>query len=151
MCVFAWMHTFSIFDSLSFSPSHPSSSLLSLHRSEFPMILVANKADLETDRVVSYQEGEELAKTLKVGEVHVYLIITFELEFYSVLIYIFFPSFVVLCVFPLCVYNNVCVFVYYKTLFYLPLPGNVNSKDTCVCVCVCVCVYSTYMYLCFWD
>ena len=30
------------------------------------MILVANKADLETDRVVSYQEGEELAKTLEV-------------------------------------------------------------------------------------
>ena len=38
----------------------------SYHRSEFPMVLVANKADLETDRVVSYQEGEELAKTLKV-------------------------------------------------------------------------------------
>ena len=38
----------------------------SSHRSEFPMVLVANKADLETDRVVSYQEGEELAKTLKV-------------------------------------------------------------------------------------
>lgn len=35
-------------------------------RLEFPMVLVANKADLETDRVVSYQEGEELAKTLKV-------------------------------------------------------------------------------------
>ena len=30
------------------------------------MVLVANKADLETDRVVSYIEGEELAKSLKV-------------------------------------------------------------------------------------
>ena len=38
----------------------------SSHRSEYPMVLVANKADLETERVVSYQEGEELAKTLKV-------------------------------------------------------------------------------------
>ena len=30
------------------------------------MVLVANKVDLETDRVVSYQEGEELAKTFEV-------------------------------------------------------------------------------------
>ncbi len=42
------------------------SSLSLPYRLEFPMILVANKADLETDRVVSYHEGEELAKTLKV-------------------------------------------------------------------------------------
>ena len=40
--------------------------LLTFFRPEFPMVLVANKADLETDRVVSYHEGEELAKTLKV-------------------------------------------------------------------------------------
>ena len=48
-----------------FNIDHYNMSLLS-HRSEFPMVLVGNKADLETDRVVSYQEGEELAKTLKV-------------------------------------------------------------------------------------
>ena len=30
------------------------------------MVLVANKADLETDRVVSYQEGEDVARNLKV-------------------------------------------------------------------------------------
>ncbi len=34
------------------------------------MVLVANKADLETDRVVSYHEGEELAKTLKVWQLN---------------------------------------------------------------------------------
>jgi GTPase SAR1 family protein len=33
------------------------------------MVLVANKADLETDRVVSFHEGEELAKNLKIGYV----------------------------------------------------------------------------------
>ena len=37
-------------------------------RSEFPMVLVANKADLESDRVVSYHEGEELSRTLKVSK-----------------------------------------------------------------------------------
>ena len=31
------------------------------------MVLVANKADLEQDRVVSYQEGEDITKQLKVG------------------------------------------------------------------------------------
>ena len=31
------------------------------------MILVANKADLENERVVSYQEGEDLAAQMKVG------------------------------------------------------------------------------------
>ena len=36
------------------------------HRSEFPMILVANKADLDTERVVQKQEGEELAQQYKV-------------------------------------------------------------------------------------
>ena len=36
------------------------------HRSEFPMILVANKADLDTERVVSKAEGEELAQQYKV-------------------------------------------------------------------------------------
>ena len=30
------------------------------------MVLVANKADLEQDRVVSYQEGEDITKQLKV-------------------------------------------------------------------------------------
>ena len=30
------------------------------------MILVANKADLENERVVSYQEGEDLAAQMKV-------------------------------------------------------------------------------------
>ena len=38
-------------------------------KSEFPMVLVANKADLESDRVVSYHEGEELSRTLKIGYV----------------------------------------------------------------------------------
>lgn len=33
---------------------------------DFPMILVANKADLESERVVSYQEGEEIASQLKI-------------------------------------------------------------------------------------
>lgn len=37
------------------------------HRSEFPMILVANKADLDTERVVTKQEGEELAQQYKVS------------------------------------------------------------------------------------
>ena len=32
------------------------------------MVLVANKADLESDRVVSYHEGEELSRTLKVSK-----------------------------------------------------------------------------------
>lgn len=35
-------------------------------RSEFPMILVANKADLESERVVSKLEGEEVTQQLKV-------------------------------------------------------------------------------------
>lgn len=35
-------------------------------RSEFPMILVANKADLESERVVPKQEGDEIARQLKV-------------------------------------------------------------------------------------
>ena len=33
------------------------------------MILVANKADLENERVVSYQEGEDLAAQMKVCSV----------------------------------------------------------------------------------
>ena len=41
-------------------------SLLSSLRPEFPMVLVANKADLEGERVVSVQEGEALAIELKV-------------------------------------------------------------------------------------
>ncbi len=32
---------------------------------EFPVIILGNKADLEHDRVVSTQEGEQLAKKLK--------------------------------------------------------------------------------------
>ena len=40
---------------------------LSTVRSEFPMVLVANKADLESERSIAYQEGEELAAQLKVG------------------------------------------------------------------------------------
>ena len=32
------------------------------------MVLVANKADLEQDRVVSYQEGEDITKQLKVSD-----------------------------------------------------------------------------------
>lgn len=35
-------------------------------RSEFPMILVANKADLESERVVSKVDGDEVAQQLKV-------------------------------------------------------------------------------------
>ena len=41
-------------------------SELYYYRNEFPMILVANKADLENERVVSYQEGEDLAAQMKV-------------------------------------------------------------------------------------
>ncbi|XP_070582059.1 ras-related protein R-Ras2-like [Ptychodera flava] len=33
---------------------------------EFPMILIANKADLEHQRIVSREEGEELARRLKI-------------------------------------------------------------------------------------
>ena len=33
------------------------------------MILVANKADLENERVVSYQEGEDLAAQMKVSSI----------------------------------------------------------------------------------
>ena len=40
--------------------------LVITNRNEFPMILVANKADLENERVVSYQEGEDLAAQMKV-------------------------------------------------------------------------------------
>ena len=40
--------------------------VLCCYRNEFPMILVANKADLENERVVSYQEGEDLAAQMKV-------------------------------------------------------------------------------------
>ena len=35
-------------------------------RPEFPMVLVANKADLEGERVVSGPDGEGLAAELKV-------------------------------------------------------------------------------------
>ncbi len=35
-------------------------------RTEFPMVLVANKVDLESDRAVSASEGEDLAQSLKV-------------------------------------------------------------------------------------
>jgi len=35
-------------------------------RDEFPMILVANKADLETNRQVSNEEGQELARQLHI-------------------------------------------------------------------------------------
>lgn len=38
-------------------------------RNEFPMILVANKADLENERVVSYQEGEDLAAQMKASAI----------------------------------------------------------------------------------
>lgn len=40
---------------------------MSLPRPEFPMVLVANKADLESERVVSGQDGESLALELKVS------------------------------------------------------------------------------------
>ncbi|KAH9489160.1 Ras- protein R-Ras2 [Bulinus truncatus] len=35
-------------------------------RDEFPMLLVANKSDLDTQRVVSTSEGQELANNLKI-------------------------------------------------------------------------------------
>ncbi|KAK7494320.1 hypothetical protein BaRGS_00014423 [Batillaria attramentaria] len=35
-------------------------------RDEFPMLLVANKSDLENQRVVAAMEGQELAKSLKI-------------------------------------------------------------------------------------
>ncbi|XP_076445668.1 ras-related protein R-Ras2-like [Babylonia areolata] len=35
-------------------------------RDEFPMLLVANKSDLESQRVVQSMEGQELAKSLKI-------------------------------------------------------------------------------------
>ena len=43
--------------------------LLTLSRPEFPMVLVANKADLEGERVVSIQDGESLALELKVQSI----------------------------------------------------------------------------------
>ncbi|XP_078582554.1 ras-related protein R-Ras2-like [Branchiostoma floridae x Branchiostoma japonicum] len=36
-------------------------------RDEFPMLLVGNKADLDPQRVVSQEEGQELARQLRVG------------------------------------------------------------------------------------
>ncbi|XP_066265365.1 ras-related protein R-Ras2-like [Branchiostoma lanceolatum] len=36
-------------------------------RDEFPMLLVGNKADLDQQRVVSQEEGQELARQLRVG------------------------------------------------------------------------------------
>ncbi|XP_035662216.1 ras-related protein R-Ras2-like [Branchiostoma floridae] len=36
-------------------------------RDEFPMLLVGNKADLDPKRVVSQEEGQELARQLRVG------------------------------------------------------------------------------------
>ena len=65
LCTAQCLFSYTCFLLESFPIDHNNMSLLS-HRSEFPMILVANKNDLETDRVVSYQEGEELAITLKV-------------------------------------------------------------------------------------
>ena len=50
-------HDVSVTDGVCLSPA----------RSEFPMVLVANKADLEGERTISYQEGEELATQLKVS------------------------------------------------------------------------------------
>ncbi|VDN86031.1 unnamed protein product, partial [Brugia pahangi] len=35
-------------------------------RDEFPIILVGNKADLDSDRLISRQEAEELARRLRV-------------------------------------------------------------------------------------
>jgi len=70
-----YMHTgegfllvYSIIDRNSFEeiPKFHRQILRVKDRLEFPMVLVANKADLETERVVSYQEGEELAQQLKI-------------------------------------------------------------------------------------
>ena len=52
-----------------------------LPRPEFPMVLVANKADLEGERVVSVHEGEGLALELKVWYMYdIYSIHTFSLS-----------------------------------------------------------------------
>eukprot|EP00731_Ephydatia_muelleri_P029701 Em0021g224a len=70
-----YMHTgegfllvYSIIDRNSFDEIHKfyRQILRVKDRSEFPMILVANKADLESERVVHYPEGEELAAQLKI-------------------------------------------------------------------------------------
>jgi len=70
-----YMHTgegfllvYSIIDKNSFEeiPKFYRQILRVKDRSDFPMILVANKADLDTERLVSMQEGEELASELKV-------------------------------------------------------------------------------------
>lgn len=70
-----YMHTgegfllvYSIVDRNSFEeiPKFRKQILRVKDRNEFPMILVANKADLENERVVSYQEGEDLAAQMKV-------------------------------------------------------------------------------------
>ena len=71
-----YMHTgegfllvYSIIDKNSFEeiPKFYKQILRVKDKGDFPMILVANKADLETERVVSLQEGEELAAELKVS------------------------------------------------------------------------------------
>ncbi|XP_065911939.1 ras-like protein RAS2 [Dysidea avara] len=70
-----YMHTgegfllvYSIIDRNSFEeiPKFRKQILRVKDRNEFPMILVANKADLENERVVSYSEGEDLAAQMKV-------------------------------------------------------------------------------------
>jgi len=70
-----YMHTgegfllvYSIIDKNSFDeiPKFYRQILRVKDRSEFPMILVANKADLDTERVVTKQEGEELAQQYKI-------------------------------------------------------------------------------------
>lgn len=70
-----YMHTgegfllvYSIIDKNSFDeiPKFYRQILRVKDRSEFPMILVANKADLDVERVVTKQEGEELAQQYKI-------------------------------------------------------------------------------------
>lgn len=40
------------------------------------MVLVANKSDLKADRVISTQDGEELAKILKVQQIYMTMYVT---------------------------------------------------------------------------
>ncbi|XP_064397498.1 GTPase HRas-like [Halichondria panicea] len=70
-----YMHTgegfllvYSIIDKTSFEeiPKFYKQILRVKDKTDFPMILVANKADLESERVVTQQEGEELARELKI-------------------------------------------------------------------------------------
>ena len=69
LCVFSrFLLVYSIVDRNSFDeiPKLCKTILRVKERPSFPMILVGNKADLEYERVVSFQEGEQQAQSLNI-------------------------------------------------------------------------------------